>query len=95
MILKYQIAVEDVILALRYDYEKNRGSLGGRSCFIDTMKGIIEKAFKKNGTMKRVQANKYRILFRSTQDDLELALAWMRQNGFIVEQVKSLGNIDR
>ena len=93
MIDKYQIIIDDIVLGFKYNHTSGIAVLGGNCIFRKQAKAILKKAFENPRYQVVVYEtrNIIRFHFRSRNvSRIDKGIAWLRENGFVVEPVKVL-----
>ena len=94
MIKKYQLIQSDIVLALKYDTLSRMVTLGGNNIFKLEMHILLQESFNlPQYETKQTQKNKVRYIFKKTNRGFNNSLRRVRKNGYITEQVRSLGKI--
>lgn len=96
MIEKYKIANDIAVVALMYKQDSCEVILGGNNRLRGLMVSLIEDVFgSPRKQKKQMQVNKMRYTFKKSQKEFDECLRILRENHYVVEPVKQLGNIMR
>lgn len=96
-LVKYMLFLEEKPIAIKYDYQKKRLTIGGDPKQLIQMKSIIMDYFgKSTETHKKFPArNKVRMEFEFAEGNFEDVIRKMQEHGLRVQAVKSLGRLIR
>ena len=96
MIEKYLVRMDLMTLAMKYDVDSQEIQLGGNFKFRQNMEAVAKEGFNRP-RFKTVatQKNKIRLIFKRNNREFDLAIQMLREYGYMIEKVNTLGTIMR
>lgn len=96
-LVKYMLFLEEKPIAIKYDYQKKRLTVGGDPKQLIQMKSIINDYFgKSTETHKKFPArNKVRMDFDYPENNFEEVIQKMMSHGMRIQNVQSFGRLIR